>query len=1216
MSIFKHPLVRYATWTAITLVLLLLLLLTVISTFLATEGGSRQITRWGIAQLEQLEGLSISVGTIRGNLLQGLQFQEIDVLTPDLQVRGNSVSASWNPFSLLGGNLQLSELHLNTINVVLEDSTGSESSGSNPVATFEFSALPIDISVASLVLEDLQVGSAGQQIDIGRFSTRLDLSGQTLSLADVVFAAQDIELEGRVRLNLVANLPVSADLDWRYLVAVSEDLGTASGHVSVAGSVSELQIQHQLMTPFTINSRGRVMPFAADGVAMDLQHESDELSLNLGDQTLQAADVSLSTAGTLDNLSLSLESALSFASYPPGRLSATARLQWQRITLGDAQLQTDTGNLLASGSIDWSDAFALRLDYQLSESDPAAWIAQELPAPLRDLSGQGEFDLSQGNAGLDIRVAIDSATAVLDDYPLSAEGAVDITGDTITLEDLALRSTANTLTLSGSLGESLALQFSLDAPQLQQFLPGYQGNARGTGNVRGTMDNPIVAAQVDIESLLSEQLQLESLHLQIEGDPSAYAADLRLQNAQLAFTDSPIAIPAASLDFSGNRNSHNASLVIDSDPARLEMRIDGGFLDSTGTDWRGQLQSANLQSRVGQWQLAAATNLSWLNQQAQVDNTCWTYADMRLCVNLTPDDSGRYVANGNLEGLPLGEFNDDSNREVLLALSEIPRLPEGVALDGSARINFHAEFGADQEPAMNFSASSDDAALTLLSSAVDEFGAAVTEDEIIAETYHWQRVLLRGNYQRQEWDFNARADLRSDNLQDSALELSGNLEADLTLDSDSQLGGGVRAQFDNLGWVAAFIPDITDVSGSLDSTVNISGSLQSPQLSGELHLNDGGLRVERLGTTYSNLELQLVSDNPDQASLTGSMASGEGTVSFSGTARDLNNENWHLFGDLQGDNFQLASLPDLVFDVSPDIAFDVNNQRVELTGSLHVPLLDLTLRQLPESAVDISRDVVIVDYPAERPELGMSFTTGQTAIMDLPLSADVTLNLGEAVSFRGFGLDARVTGEVDIQQHTSGTNLTYGEVTIAEGNYRIYGQRLDLEDGRLLFLGNYNNPALDIRAVREVENMTVGVLMHGTLKNIRSELFSTPDLPQNEILAVLVTGRPYSDLQSTDGEAMIGAIASLGIEQGQGLTNDIADRFGLDSVAITNTGNIDSSTLTVGKYLTPEVFIRYGVGLFDNSSKVAVDYMINDRLTLQAESGEYQSIDLTYRVER
>lgn len=175
---------------------------------------------------------------------------------------------------------------------------------------------------------------------------------------------------------------------------------------------------------------------------------------------------------------------------------------------------------------------------------------------------------------------------------------------------------------------------------------------------------------------------------------------------------------------------------------------------------------------------------------------------------------------------------------------------------------------------------------------------------------------------------------------------------------------------------------------------------------------------------------------------------------------------------------------------------------------------------------------------------------------------------------------------------------------------------MELQQGKLLFFGAYDNPALDIRAIREVNGITVGVLMNGTLKNINSQLFSTPALADSDIISVLVTGRPFSQLGSQDGDALLGAIATLGIERGQGLSTQMRDRLGFDTLAITNTGDINSSQLTVGKYLTPEVFVRYGVGLFDNRSKMAVDYTFSSNIIMQAESGEYQSIDLTYKIER
>ncbi len=125
---------------------------------------------------------------------------------------------------------------------------------------------------------------------------------------------------------------------------------------------------------------------------------------------------------------------------------------------------------------------------------------------------------------------------------------------------------------------------------------------------------------------------------------------------------------------------------------------------------------------------------------------------------------------------------------------------------------------------------------------------------------------------------------------------------------------------------------------------------------------------------------------------------------------------------------------------------------------------------------------------------------------------------------------------------------------------------------------------------------------------------------------MLVTERPASELREQDGTTVLGAIASLGLDRSEGLTGQIRNTLGLDTLGleplgletlgVSNGDTINNSALTIGKYLTPAIFVRYGVGLFDRQSKVAIDYSLSERIILQAESGQYQSVDLTYTVER
>ncbi|HBX38500.1 MAG TPA: hypothetical protein DEG76_14970 [Pseudohongiella sp.] len=114
-----------------------------------------------------------------------------------------------------------------------------------------------------------------------------------------------------------------------------------------------------------------------------------------------------------------------------------------------------------------------------------------------------------------------------------------------------------------------------------------------------------------------------------------------------------------------------------------------------------------------------------------------------------------------------------------------------------------------------------------------------------------------------------------------------------------------------------------------------------------------------------------------------------------------------------------------------------------------------------------------------------------------------------------------------------------------------------------------------------------------------------------------MTGRPMSEIGTEqDGNALVGAATSLGINQTQGIVTQIQDQLGLDTLSIDSRGDVSDSSLMLGKYITPRIFVRYAVGLFETESSLAIEYTVNDRVKLEATSGQSQSIDLTYTVEQ
>jgi len=192
-----------------------------------------------------------------------------------------------------------------------------------------------------------------------------------------------------------------------------------------------------------------------------------------------------------------------------------------------------------------------------------------------------------------------------------------------------------------------------------------------------------------------------------------------------------------------------------------------------------------------------------------------------------------------------------------------------------------------------------------------------------------------------------------------------------------------------------------------------------------------------------------------------------------------------------------------------------------------------------------------------------------------------------------------------------------GEIIIHEGRYRAYGQRLDIEDGRLLFTGSsLDNPGLDVRAIRRVNEITVGLQVGGRLQQPQIELYSIPAMDQTDMLSYLILGRPMETTNSSESQMMSQAALALGLAGGDSLARQVGDQFGLDEMRVESNDTGDQASLVVGRHLSPDLYVSYGVGLVEAINTLRLRYRLAERWHVQVESGEYQGADLLFTIER
>jgi autotransporter translocation and assembly factor TamB len=426
----------------------------------------------------------------------------------------------------------------------------------------------------------------------------------------------------------------------------------------------------------------------------------------------------------------------------------------------------------------------------------------------------------------------------------------------------------------------------------------------------------------------------------------------------------------------------------------------------------------------------------------------------------------------------------------------------------------------------------------------------------------------------------------------------------LMLDPEQQqLNANVRINFKELDLIQYLVPDIDQVTGQLALDATVSGSLAHPQVILNSKIQQVSFEIPRLGLKIDQIKLLGKSDEQNNFDFKLSAHSGDGQLSIEGSSKLDAASGWPSNIHIKGENFEVARIPEATVTASPDLEFTIAKRSVVIEGDLVIPYAKLEPRDV-STATKVSSDTVIIggEQAEEQP---------------WEITTRVNLILGEKVTFFGFGFEGRLGGRLLVEESPDQLSRGTGEITIQEGRYRAYGQRLDVNDGRVLFTGGaLDNPGLDLQALRKVDEVTVGLKILGRLQQPEIELFSDPTLGETDMLSYLLFGRPMDETSGTEGNAMGQAALALGLAGGDNLARRLGDRFGFDEVRVESNDTGDQASLVIGRYLSPELYVSYGVGLMESINSINLRYQLSERWHLEAESGEYQGADVLFSIER
>ncbi|MDB5487638.1 MAG: hypothetical protein JWQ58_1353 [Reyranella sp.] len=427
--------------------------------------------------------------------------------------------------------------------------------------------------------------------------------------------------------------------------------------------------------------------------------------------------------------------------------------------------------------------------------------------------------------------------------------------------------------------------------------------------------------------------------------------------------------------------------------------------------------------------------------------------------------------------------------------------------------------------------------------------------------------------------------------------------------------------------IAPFAPllgnDIRNVTGRLrpDLTLTINGSQISG--TGAVDFEGGAVAMPDAGLKLGNGQGRLVLQGDTLQVQRLTFQAGAGTLTGSGSMRFDAERGLVLDIGLAAQRALLVSRPDMVATISSTLKITgATSSGIEISGPVTIdraeisvgggetasfPTIEVREINKPGAAVASTQPT-----PARRP------AKKPPAPNATPIKLALDVRAPQAVFVRGRGLDAEMGGQLTVGGSPTAPAVI-GGFTMRRGTFSLGSRRLTFTKG-IVTLDNLDSidPRLDFLASTTAQSATIGVAITGTAREPKIEITSTPSMPPDEAMALLIFGKPASQLGASELLQVAQAMAELaGQSPGEGVLGRLRKGLGLDQLSVGSSSSSKGSeptgasasgvSLEAGRYVAPGVYVGARQGAAGNSSRGVVQLDVFDNIKVEGDIGANSS---------
>ena len=432
--------------------------------------------------------------------------------------------------------------------------------------------------------------------------------------------------------------------------------------------------------------------------------------------------------------------------------------------------------------------------------------------------------------------------------------------------------------------------------------------------------------------------------------------------------------------------------------------------------------------------------------------------------------------------------------------------------------------------------------------------------------------------------------------------LSAGKSAHLELSGDAPLRAGEHMKLHLTGAadIATFNPILLasgrQARGTLAVDMNFAGTCEAPFASGGAKITGGEVQDFARGVRIQGVEATLTAAGNILKIASFSARAGQGTITGSGTI-DLGAPGFPIDLTLEAHDARPVENDLMTVTLSGNVKLAGKlNGAATLSGKITVTRGEINLpdRFPPQVAI------LNVRHRGQKPP--------SAHLISRIVTLDLTVVAPGQIFVRGRGVDAVVGGRIRITG-TSDAPLVGGGFTMDRGTFSLAGQTLDFTTGKVSFDGagvrNTLDPTLNFVAQTSSGGTTATLTLGGYVSAPKIALSSSPQLPQDEVLAHLLFQQSVKQLTPLQLAQLAQIIAELGGgSSGFNPLGAIRKQLGLDRLSVGSTtggssGTESQATVEAGKYVSRNIYVGAKQNL-SGGTQVQVQVDITKRLKAQA----------------